>query len=260
MISAQFISSCDAQILLTGYGPASAKRVVLCVPALFEELNLSRAVVAKLGQHLSANGTSFFQLDYAGTGDSQGELEDSNSQVWLQNVLDAGAWLSQQGAEQLVLLGVRFGALLQLHFQPQLHNALNIKGQIVWKPITSGKTLSNQLLRLKHTNHVLNGGEKVDWREKIRQGEEVEVAGYPINESLLSSIEALSINPDSPLLSSLDWLELGAKVLPPAIGKFQKAWPDARFNLIDAQAFWQIPDVYAEPALHEIHEEIIARL
>ncbi|GGO63758.1 hypothetical protein GCM10010982_01540 [Bowmanella pacifica] len=260
MISAQFIPSCDSQILLTGYGPASTKQLVLCVPGLFEELNLSRAVVAKLGQYLSTRGTSFFQLDYAGTGDSQGELEDSTSQIWLQNVLDAGAWLSQQGAGQIILLGVRFGALLQLHFQPQLHEALNIQGQIVWKPITSGKTLSNQLLRLKHTNHVLNGGEKVDWREKIRQGEVVEVAGYPINESLLSSIEALSINPESPLLSSLDWLELGAKVLPPAVGKFQKGWPDARFNAVDVQTFWQIPDIYTEPALHAVHEKIIGRL
>ncbi len=246
-------------MFVSRFGEQHSHTGVLILPPLFEEMNLSRAVLAKVAQHIAASGTAVYMMDYAGTGDSEGEIDEVDSELWLQNTLDVGHWLSQQGVDQIILLGVRFGALLQLHFQQSLHNAFNIKAQIVWKPLTSGKNLSNQLLRLKHTNHVLAGGEKVDWRGRIQQGETIEVAGYPINERLLSSIEALALSPELAPLSALDWLELGTKMLSPALGKFQQGWPQVRFSPIAGQTFWQSPDIYAEPALYQIHKEIISR-
>lgn len=256
MIYAHFIPSDSGNIFVAQLQrAASSKAAILVVPPLFEELNLSAAVVSKTLQELPV---SSYRFDYLGTGDSEKELTEVNTDNWLRNIIDTGQWLVKEcGVEDIILLGVRFGALLQLANQQVLHDALPIRRQIVWKPITKGKILINQLMRLKHTNHTLAGGEKVEWRERIRLGETIEVAGYPLTESLLTSIETLNIESTDTLCSPLHWLELGTVALSPAIAKFQTALPNAQFKAVKCTSFWQTPELFEEPALYPVHREIL---
>ncbi|MBT1064852.1 hypothetical protein KJY73_14765 [Bowmanella sp. Y26] len=249
-ISGHFVPTTDGYLFATQFGPMS-KHAILILPPLFEEMNLSRAVIAKQAQVLASRGMGCVLMDYYGTGDSEGELSEGCALRWREDVVAVGQWMMAQGMETLTLWGVRFGALLQLDGQTELVKQLPVTRQLVWKPITSGKTLVNQLLRLKVTNQALAGNaEKVDWRGKIRQGESVEIAGYLLSETLVASLEAMQIPMDEPL-SSLCWHELGSTTLLPAVDKYRLAWPTHQFFALPSKPFWQSPEIFDEPDLNE---------
>src|SRR5690606_13643902 len=123
----------------------------------------------------------------------------------------------QQGVEQFVLWGVRFGGLLQMHYQRSLHATLPVCSQLLWKPVISGKRYVSQLLRLKQASTLIRGApEKIDWRQRIAAGETVEVAGYPLHERLLASMELLQVAEAVGPVSRTLWLELGGAEVAPA--------------------------------------------
>jgi exosortase A-associated hydrolase 2 len=255
MISGHFIPSSAGKVLLTLTGTLPARQAVLCLPPLFEEMNLARAVMAKQAQYFAAQGLPVCLLDYSGTGDSEGEIDQVSADTWLQDVLVAGQWLLSQGVERISLWGVRFGGLMQLHFQQQLHQALPVQSQLLWKPVTAGKLMTSQLLRLKQANSMMQGdAEKVNWRQRIKEGETVEVAGYPLNEMLLASIEKLKAEAGLIPQSPVTWLELGTEKLTPIIERLTADWPepDLQLQTIACPAFWQIPETFDVPALYPI--------
>ncbi|ALS97672.1 hypothetical protein [Lacimicrobium alkaliphilum] len=251
MISGHFIPSSAGKVLLTLTGTLPAKQAILCLPPLFEEMNLARAVMAKQAQYFAAQGLPVCLLDYSGTGDSEGEIDQVSTDIWLQDIIAAGQWLLAQGVEQVSLWGVRFGALMQLHFQQPLHQALPVKNQLLWKPVTGGKLLASQFLRLKQANSMMQGNaEKVNWRQRIKEGETVEVAGYPLNETLLASIEQLKAETDAQ--SPVTWLELGTDKLTPVIARLTAEWPEESLPIqaVPCPAFWQIPETFDVPSLY----------
>ncbi len=252
-LSGHFIESSRGRILLTVHGRLDAGTVVLCLPPLFEEMNLSRAVIAKQAQSFAAAGLTTAILDYYGTGDSEGEIDQACAEIWLEDILAAGRWLVDRGAERIILWGVRFGGLMLLHFQNELHDQLPAGRQLLWKPVTGGKLLMSQFLRLKQTNAMLRGStEKVNWRQRILDGETVEVAGYPLNGTLLRSIERLGVPDDFAPRSFIGWQELGATAIGPAIQRIVGDWPDTAYRLqaLPGPAFWQVPETFSVPELY----------
>lgn len=207
--------------------------------------------MAKQAQYFAAQGLPVCMLDYFGSGDSEGETDQAKADIWYDDIVTAGEWLLSQGVEQITLWGVRFGGLMQLHFQQQLHQALPIKNQLLWKPVTGGKLLVSQFLRLKQANSMMQGSaEKVNWRQLIKEGETVEVAGYPLNETLLASIEQLKA--ETTLQSPVTWLELGTEKLTPVIERLTADWPEQELQLqtVTCPAFWQIPETFDLPQLY----------
>lgn len=252
-LSGHFIPSGAGNVLLTITGMLPAKQAILCLPPLFEEMNLSRAVMARQARYFAARGLPVCLLDYSGTGDSEGEIDQVNTDIWLEDILTAGQWLLSQGVEQLTLWGVRFGGLMQLHFQQQLHQAMPVKNQLLWKPVIGGKLLVSQFLRLKQANSMMQGSaEKVNWRQRIKEGETVEVAGYPINETLLASVEALKADGELLPQSPLSWLELGTEKLTPVIERLTAGWPKQaeQIRAMPCPAFWQVPETFDVPELY----------
>ncbi|QIB64696.1 serine aminopeptidase domain-containing protein [Kineobactrum salinum] len=253
MPSGEFIASAAGRVLLTRHGSLPSRTAVLCLPPLFEEMNLARAVIARQAQYLAAHGLPTCILDYYGTGDSEGEINQADAQLWLQDILAAINWLQAREVERIILWGVRFGALLLLYFQRQLHEAASIDRHLLWAPVTSGKLYSKQFLRLKQASAMLrNDSAKVDWRQRIRDGETIEIAGYPINEMLLCSLEQLQLPDDFQPAAFTCWQELGAAEPGPAVQRVVAQWPTSSFRLESTATpvFWQTPETFSLPELY----------
>ncbi len=257
LIAGHFIEVPSGQLFVAQFGGSQADKTVLLLPSVFEEMNLSRAIVAKQAQMLVDNGYCVYCLDYLGTGDSSGETEDVNAQVWQHNILDVLKWIQSQGATHIHLWGVRLGALLMMNQLQAIHELLPIKQVLLWKPVAKGKQFMTQFLRLKQANSMMAGDEKGNWREHIMQGNPTEVAGYVVTAELLSSLDELNLPsslPDS--LSSdvrISWFELAAKSITPAVTMAVKEWPESQLSVraFEGSAFWQIPEIFEQPFLHQ---------
>jgi len=260
MLAGHFISSPQGQLFITQFGDVSDDTAILCLPSITEEMNLARAVVAKQAQHFANADIPCFILDYYGTGDSEGEFEQANADIWLENILAAGEFIQKQGITKIILWGIRFGALLVLSHQEKLHQQLPIIQQILWKPVTSGKLFAGQFLRIKQANAMMNSasnnatGEKVNWREQVLAGNDVEVAGYLLTKTMLQSMESLQISKDFQPLSTFNWFELAAKEPTPLTKRLSASWDDtmAKVHCFDCPPFWQVPEVFSLPELEQL--------
>ncbi|WP_448212551.1 hypothetical protein [Colwellia sp. MEBiC06753] len=224
-----------------------------------EELNLARAVLAKQCQVFSREGTDSFIMDYFGTGDSEGEFEQAGPQEWLNDVLTVGQWLVAQGYSQLILLGVRVGALLIGAHQQLLHSQLPIAGQVLWKPIANGKLFVSQLIRLKQANQLINQtGDKTNVKAQILAGDDTEIAGYVITANFLNQLEALAITPQTQWLAPTHWLELAANALPPVTKRLTDGIDNITTHLLATPQFWQVPEVFDLPELTSLGHAIVS--
>lgn len=260
MLLGHFINSPQGRIFITQFGEIAGDTAILCLPSITEEMNLARAVVAKQAQCFAKANLPCFILDYYGTGDSEGDFEQANSDIWLENILAAGEFIQQQGISKIILWGVRIGALLILNHQEKLHQKLPISQQLLWKPVINGKLFVAQFLRIKQANVMMNNPsanineEKVNWREHIIADNEVEVAGYLLTKTMLQSLELLQVSDDFQPLSTLHWFELSAKELTPSTKKLTGKWKTdiASIHCLDCPPFWQVPEVFSLPELTEL--------
>jgi exosortase A-associated hydrolase 2 len=253
MVLGHFIPSQNQTLFVAQFGQANPQKTILLLPSIFEEMNLCRAIVAKQAQFLAKQEYCVYALDYAGCGDSQGEINQVNADQWSRNVLDTVDWLKQGGAQSVTLWGVRFGGLLALSAADAVNVLLPLKQILLWKPVTKGKQFMTQFLRLKQANSMMQGQSKVNWREVILAGEETEVAGYPINADLLSSLDKLEMPKQLSLTVPIVWFELAAKRVSPAVQMQTKLWPQQSLHIqfFEGSAFWQIPEIFAQTALHQ---------
>ena len=260
-IQGHFIQSVLGRVFVTQFGDQKSDTAVLCLPSVVEELNLARAVLAKQCQAFSRQGVDSFIMDYFGTGDSEGEFEQASADDWLNDVITVGQWLVAQGYQKLIIIGVRVGALLLAANQALLHQQLPIVGQILWKPITSGKLFVSQLLRIKQANQMMaNTSEKVNWRNEILAGNSTEIAGYLVTRTFIEQLETLAIEPKSPWLSQTHWLELAATDLTPATKRFTNGQSSIQTHTLATPAFWQVPEVFDLPELTTLGKQILAEL
>lgn len=262
MLAGHFVSSQQGQLFITQFGELTGDTAILCLPSITEEMNLARAVVAKQAQCFADENLPCFILDYYGTGDSEGEFEQANTDIWLENIITAGEFLQQQGASNIVLWGLRFGALLVLNHQEQLHQKLPIIQQILWQPVTNGKLFARQFLRIKQAkNMISNSAEKINWREHVLQRNDTEVAGYLLTKSMLQSIESLQISKEFQPLSPLHWFELSVKEPTPLTKRLSASWKEDIANVycFDCPPFWQVPEVFALPELERLTLHTVCR-
>lgn len=88
-------------------------------------------IFVKLARRLAEQGIDSFRFDFFGSGDSEGELRDATLTAWMENSLDAVAYLKKQGAKKIFLLGFSFGAFVAAATAPKI----NPEGLILWAPI-----------------------------------------------------------------------------------------------------------------------------
>ncbi len=123
-------------------------------------------------------------MEYAGVGDSYGELDEVNSiETWLANIEEAVAQLKElSGAEKVVCVGLRFGANLSALASEQVDS---IAANVLWDPILKGEVILKQ--------HREMHWEMVDlWVNRVAtQDDETaeEILGFKFARTLLNQIE-----------------------------------------------------------------------
>jgi len=254
-LQGHFLDSEHGKLFITQTGEIKGHTAVLCLPPIMDEMNMSRAVIAKQCQYLSEQGYPSFVLDYFGCGDSEGEFEQVNCSIWLENIVTVSDWLEQQGINRLIIFAYRFSALLVGASQDYLLKNTNLKAQVFFKPVHEGKTYLNQLLRLKKANTLLTKANA----PAISESMENEIAGYIFSANLIESIELLNLKPSS-ISVPTTCVELASSRVSLPTQKFV----NANESLVNADylacpAFWQVPEIFDVPSLNDLSLLLVER-
>ncbi|RDE24821.1 hypothetical protein DV711_04345 [Motiliproteus coralliicola] len=254
MSDGYFLATDRGHLYLARFGELAGRHVWLYLPPFAEEMNLSRAIVARQARAFVESGEAVVCLDYLGSGDSELELDQTDLDCWLDNIRAAVIWLQQQGAASVGVWGLRFGALMATTYLEQrgTNGYQPIDRLLLWKPVLDAKTMMGQFFRMRQVADSIKGLPKVNWQERVKQGETVEVAGYPVSTNWLRSISELRMRDQIGLhMPQTIWLEAASDKISPAVDKVAQLWPEAGLTLqyCEGSAFWQNPDCYDSPAL-----------
>jgi len=99
------------QLWMMRIGAADAPSI-LFVPALFEEMNRTRALVAAAMRALVAQRFGCWLPDLTGTGESETALEDATWRDWRHDVSAAAAFVEDKSGHAPLLAAVRGGGLI----------------------------------------------------------------------------------------------------------------------------------------------------
>ena len=195
-----------------------ARRHVLFVPPFAEEMNKARRMVALQSRELSQRGIGVLLLDLFGTGDSEGDFAEARWEIWQDDLSRALRWLRERTGEEIVLLGLRLGALLAMELVAKRRED-DVSGVILWQPISDGKRAMTQFLRLRTAESMMDSAKEKESIEKLRNaianGEPVEVAGYTVAPALFEAIERVDLRLlATPSFPSIHWFELSADPTP----------------------------------------------
>ena len=112
-----------------------ARVVVVCAPLWREGIRAHR-VLRRLGIHLTKVGHAVLRFDYSGAGDSAGESEHGDVDVWLADVAAAiDEVRRRRSVAQVTLLGLRFGATLAALAAARRDD---VERLVLWEPVPSG--------------------------------------------------------------------------------------------------------------------------
>ena len=155
---------------------AKKSRIVVVVcPPFAEEKKASYRVLREQADALAADGIPVLRFDYYGTGDSPGQFEEGNLDVWSDDIRAASEFaLSETGAERLCLLGLRLGGPLAL--------ACESDHLVLWQPMMDPGTYLKANARRQSVRHKLIDADS----ENVPQRE---IDGYPISEGLIRSMD-----------------------------------------------------------------------
>jgi pimeloyl-ACP methyl ester carboxylesterase len=110
--------------------------VLICYPTP-QEYSAMLWSIRKLGQALADSGFPVLRFDYAGTGDSSGELTESSLAQWTSDIHAAADELRElAGVRRIHVVGVRLGAALALR---AVTEGLRVRDLVLWDPVISGE-------------------------------------------------------------------------------------------------------------------------
>jgi uncharacterized protein len=233
----------------------TARGAFVYVHPFAEEMNKSRRMAALQARALAAAGWFVLQIDLLGCGDSEGEFGDATWARWVDDVVDAAAWLRSRCGFAPMLWGLRLGCLLAGEAASRMGSS---PGLLFWQPLHSGRQFLQQFLRLKLANQLFLGDDRErlrteDLRAQLARGETVEIGGYTLAPGLALGMEAAELAaPATP--TRVAWLEvLATPELPPAAKHRVQAWRAAGTEVdvraIEGPAFWQTQELAECPEL-----------
>lgn len=253
-----FLLSCQPEVF------AATATVVL--PAFAEEMNKTRHLLSACRDKVCSNGGSWFQLDPFGTGDSMGDLDETDVVQWRDDFIGLLNLLHQQGYQAVNFIAVRYGALQLFDLLAEPASLpLQLNKIVLWQPFTQAAPFLQQLFRLKVAEQMAVG-EKTTQKELEQQltaGAVLEIAGYPFTANFIDSVRQLrtldhsceslqSLCGSSPALL---WLETSN--LPnvgPATAKSLDALAahfSVKFELLTDSPYWTSTELVANNQLIE---------
>lgn len=238
---------------------AVPRAVVLYLHPFAEEMHKSRRMAAQQARSLAHSGCVVLQPDLRGCGDDDDDFGDATWEDWVQDGLDAARALAERHDAPLWLWGLRSGALLASAVAQRLPVPCNF---LFWQPVTSGRTMLQQFLRLKVAAEMLDGrarGAMDALQRELREGRAVEVAGYRLHPGMAAGLEQARLVPPPGARrgARVAWFELTtgdtAAGLAPAAARTADEWRAAGFDLgahvVGGPPFWQTTDIEDAPAL-----------
>ena len=243
-------------------GGAEDQGDIVWVPPFAEEMNQSRRMAALQARRFAAAGLGVLLLDLYGTGDSSGGFEDARWDIWCGDVAAALDWLEAQGRPPAALWGLRLGGLLAMAAARDRPG--RVTRAVLWQPVTKGKTMLTQFLRLRVAAGMSGSGmsgsgarETTDaLRQALKEGQSIEVAGYRLAPELTAAVDAAELAPLAPPADCrVDWLEIASGAdtpLSPGAGRIVEAWrtQGARVStrVVTGEPFWSMQTLF-EPVL-----------
>ena len=237
-------------------GTMPMRGVVLHAPPFAEEMNKARRMTAWAARSMAEQGFGVLHLDLYGCGDSCGDYGDASWDRWVDDLLQASAWLRQQGGGPLWLWGLRSGALLANALLPKLPAPARL---LLWQPVLSGRQQLTQFLRLALAGDMLgetsNREGTRELRERLNRGESLEIAGYRLSPALALGLDRASLSMTPGRVESVTWLEVTstpATLSPAAAGviaalREQGVPVDGR--TVTGPSFWQTVEIEDCPAI-----------
>jgi exosortase A-associated hydrolase 2 len=229
---------------------------VLHAPAFAEEMNKSRRMVSLQAAALARQGIGVLIIDLFGTGDSEGDFASARWDLWKNDLWAALGWLQERGVSKVRLWGLRLGCLLALDFAREATD--RIEGFVLWQPVTSGRVLMTQFLRLHLAASMMGRGDEqttAGLRDALARGQSIEVAGYELAPDLVAAIDQLMIASAAPPLR-VQWFEVAPSVdrpLLPASQRLVEQWTQAGARVdtltVVGDQFWATQEISEAPAL-----------
>jgi exosortase A-associated hydrolase 2 len=188
---------------------ANPKAHIVFIPPFAEEMNRCRSLVSTQARSFAAAGYACTIIDFFGTGDSQGRLSDSSLKIWQDNIRLTIDTLQGEMSAPVILWGLRLGGLIALHYAAQAPS--EIRDIILWQPVNAANVYVTQVLRQRVASLMvrdLPAETTKEIRQRLEEGEEIEIAGYRIGGSLVQEIEGIDTGAMSDLCSGkIFWLE-----------------------------------------------------
>jgi uncharacterized protein len=157
---------------------------VLCYPWGSEYIYAHRAL-RHLATRLCASGIHTLRFDYYGTGDSGGDLSETDLDGWSGDIETAiDEVRNSTGAERVVLVGLRLGAMLSAAVAARKHNGVD--ALVLWDPIVSGVKYMDELGRSR-------GKASLPQPRAPELGGGFEVDGFPLFPEMERQIRSLDL-------------------------------------------------------------------
>jgi exosortase A-associated hydrolase 2 len=188
LLRAEFIAGSLGRLFCTFHEPPAqpefgdARRAVLVVPALGDEMNKTRQTLARIGERLTRAGLTLVIPDLFGTGDSEGEFRDAIWDVWRDDLMRVIAHARQTGCPIAGFLTVRSGVLLGMDVLSNVQ-APTLAASVWLQPTPRGDQFLTQLLRLRVLGSAVAEGKTEtveEFRNALAAGDRVNVGGYEL--------------------------------------------------------------------------------
>lgn len=170
-----------------------SETVTLVLSPFAEEMNKSRHLSCQLMNSLLLHGHDSFFHDPWGTGDSEADLDVASATIWQQHLFLIIEHLKTHGYRRLNIVASRYGSLQLFDLLSAIELPLQLDKIVLWQPYLQTTSFLQQFLRLKIAEQMAKGTKtsQKELERQLAEGEIVEVAGYPITQQFVCSIQAL---------------------------------------------------------------------
>ncbi len=156
---------------------------VLLVPTIGREVHMSRYAQRTLSKLLSARGFLTLRMDFNGTGDAGGSMDEVDLDVlWRENVASAVGLLRRYGVTDVAVIGLRIGATIA--GVAAIENDLRLSSLVLWDPCESGR-------RFLRESAALEALHRRDPR--VNHGEPYETSEFALTHDRAEELERLNL-------------------------------------------------------------------
>ena len=240
---------------------------MLFVPPFGEEMNKCRRQVTETAKALMAGGCASLVVDLYGTGDSNGEFAEASWPAWKADIVSAMNWSEIKGLPVEALVATRLGCALAA--ESLRESGRMVERTVFWHPVANGKQFITQFLRLRVAASMMMEADERETvealKERLKNGQCVEVAGYPLTGKLWNSIEnieLLTLMDNS--LGNVTIFEVGrtrerkvSNVAERLAAHAHAQGGEVRTQRIAGEPFWSSTEIVVNPGLTRLTAEYL---